>query len=132
MTIYALIEKYVNGAPHHNGLAPTQNRTLQAFIGAYLLHERLLGIDTATQAAIATGVTRAAIINALLILQSENAILAAYVLSGRETLTRAAKTVRGQVKLIDAFKDATPDDRAALGHAVGATQLFDAAIAPAL
>jgi hypothetical protein len=130
MTIYDPIEKYVNGARHHNGQAPKQNRAL--FIGAHLLHERLLGIDTATQAAIATGVTRAAIIDALLILQSENAILAAYVLSGRETLSGGAKAVRGRVRLVEAFKAASPEDRVGLGQAVGASVLFDAAIAPAL
>jgi hypothetical protein len=132
MTIYALIEKYVNGVRHHNGQAPKQNRALQAFIGAHLLRERLLGIDTATQAAIATGVTRAVIINASLILQSENAILAAYVLSGGETLSGGAKAVRGRVRLVEAFKAASPEDRVGLGHAVGASVLFDAAIAPAL
>jgi hypothetical protein len=133
MTIYALLQKYVNGARHHHGRAPKQNRALQAFIGAYLVRERVLGIDTATKAAIATGVTRGAVEAALIILQSEGTdLLASHVLSGRETLTRGAKTVRGRVKLIDAFKTASADDRAALGHVFGAAELFDTVISPAL
>jgi hypothetical protein len=127
MTIYALIAKYVNGVRHHNGQA------LQAFIGAHLSRERLLGIDTATHAAIATGATSGAVEAALIILQSEGTdLLASRVLSGRETLTRGAKTVRGRVKLIGAFKTASKDDRAALGHVIGAAVLFDTVISPAL
>jgi hypothetical protein len=132
MTIYDVIQSHVNRARHHHGRSPRQNRALQAFVGAYLFRERALGIDTITRAAIAAGVTRSSVSAALIILQSEQSLLAAYVLSGRETLNRAAKTVHSQVRLIEAFKTATADDRVALGRMIGATQLFDASIAPAL
>jgi hypothetical protein len=48
------------------------------------------------------------------------------------SLSRAGDNVRGRVKLVDAFKNATPEDRVALAHAIGPTELFDTAIAPAL
>jgi hypothetical protein len=126
------IEIYVNHQRHHHGRPPKHNRALQAFVGAHLLRERELGVDSITKAAIASGATRAAVSAALTILQSEDATLAAGVLAGRESLSRAASRVCGRVRLIESFRVATADDRAALGRMIGATQLFDAAIAPAL
>jgi hypothetical protein len=126
------IEIYVNHQRHHRGRPPKYNRALQAFIGAHLLRERALGIDSITKAAIASGTTRAAVSAALTILHTEDVTLAASVLAGRESLFRAASRVRGRVKLIETFRAATAADRVALGRVIGATQLFDAAIAPAL
>jgi hypothetical protein len=105
------IEIYVNHQRHHRGRPPKYNRALQAFIGVHLLRKHELGVDSIAKAAIASGT--------------------AGVLAGRETLFRAASRVRGRVKLIETFRAATADDRVALGRVIGATQLFDAAIAPA-
>ena len=127
------ISTYVNDRlHHHHGRSPKRNPALQAFIAVYLLRERALGIDTIVKAAVATGTTRAAVNAALIVLQNGDEGLAASVLKGRESLSRAADKVRGRVKLIEAFQSATPDDRVAFARAIGPTELFEAAIEPAL
>jgi len=127
------ISTYVNNRlHHHHGRPPKRNRALQAFVAVYLLRERAFGIDTIVKAAVATGVTRAAVKAAQIIVESGDELLAADVLQGWETLSRAADMVRGRVKLVEAFKSATPDDRIAFARVIGPTELFEAAIEPAL
>jgi thioredoxin-like negative regulator of GroEL len=109
-----------------------RNPSLQAFVAACLLRESLFGIDTAVKAAAATGTTRAAVHAALIVLQNGDEGLAASVLKGWEPLSRAADKVRARVKLVEAFNSATPDDRVAFARAIGPTELFEAAIEPAL
>lgn len=127
------ITVYVNNSlRHHYGRSPKRNAALQAFLAVHLLRERVFGVDTITKAAIATGTTRNAVHAALIILQNGDENLAANVLQGRESLSRAADKVRGRVKLVEAFKSATPDDRIAFARVIGPTELFEAAIAPAI
>ena len=124
---------YVNDRlHHHHGQSPKRNLALQAFVAVYLLRERVFGVDTITKAAVATGTTRAAVHAALIIQQNGDENLAADVLQGRESLLRAADKVRGRVKLVEAFKNATPDDRIAFARVIGPTELFEAAVAPAI
>ena len=54
------------------------------------------------------------------------------MLQGRESLSCAADKVRGRVKLVEAFKSAMPDDRIAFARVIRPTELFEAAVAPAL
>lgn len=127
------ISVYVNNCVHHHyGRPPKRNPAFQAFVAAHLLLEGVLGIDTAVKAAAATGTTRDAVRDALIILQNGDENLAADVLQGFEPLSRAADKVRGRVKLVEAFKSATPDDRIAFARVIGPTELFEAAIEPAL
>jgi hypothetical protein len=127
------ISVYVNNSVHHHyGRPPKRNPALQAFAAAQMLREGWLGIDTAVKAAAATGVTRAAVKAAQIILESGDENLAADVLQGWEPLSGAADKVRGRAKLIEAFKGATPDDRIAFARVIGPTELFEAAIEPAL
>jgi hypothetical protein len=127
------ISVYVNKCVHHHyGRPPKRNAAFQAFAAAQMLREGWLGIDTAVKAAAATGVTRAAVKAAQIILESGDENLAADVLQGRESLLRAADKVRGRVKLVEAFNSATPDDRIAFARVIGPTELFEAAIEPAL
>ena len=127
------ITAHVNDRLHHHyGRSPKRNPALQAFVAAQMLREGWLGIDTAVKAAAATGVTRAAVKDAQIILESGDENLAADVLQGWESLSRAADKVRGRVKLVEAFKSATPDDRIAFARVIGPTELFEAAVAPAL
>ena len=127
------ITVYVNDRLHHHyGRSPKRNPALQAFLAVYLLRERVLGVDTIVKAAVATGTTRDAVRAALIILQNGDENLAADVLQGWESLSRAADKVRGRVKLVEAFKSATPDDRIAFARVIGPTELFEAAIEPAL
>jgi len=101
-------------------------------VAAQLLRDRVLGIDTITKAAVCTGVSRGYVRAAEVILVSESPELAIDVLRGRQTLLKAAKKVRNRARLIESFKAATPEDRIALGHAVGVGTLFDTMIVPAL
>jgi aspartate/methionine/tyrosine aminotransferase len=127
------ITVYVNDRLHHHyGRPPKRNPALQAFIAVYLLRERALGIDTIVKAAVATGTTRAAVHAALIVLQNGDEDLVASVLKGWEPLWRAADKIRARVKLIEAFNNASSDDRAELGRVVGASELFDSVVAPAL
>ena len=49
-----------------------------------------------------------------------------------EAAAKAAAAVRKRVALIKAYREATPDDLAALTRTVGVDRVFDAVIAPAL
>jgi hypothetical protein len=71
-----------------------QDLALQAFVGAVLLSERQLGVDTLTTAARLVGVSRSTVSAAVALLKSQDADLVARVLCGRESLHRAANEVR--------------------------------------
>jgi hypothetical protein len=73
---------------------PKQDLALQAFVGAILLSERQLGVDTLTTAARLVGVSRSTMSAAVALLKYRDADLVARVLSGRESLHRAANEVR--------------------------------------
>ena len=91
------ITVFVNDRVHHHcGRSRKRNPSLQAFVAAPLLLEGVLGIDTAVKAAVATGTTRAAVDDALIILKNGDEPLAAHVLKGFEQLSRAASKVRGR------------------------------------
>ena len=127
------ISTYVNDClHHHHGQSLKRNPAAQGLVAAYLLREGVLGIDTTLKAAAATGTTRDGVRDALILLQNGDETLAADVLQGRESLSRAADKVRGRVKLVEAFKSATPDDRIAFARVIGPTELFEAAVAPAI
>ena len=127
------ITRYLStSARHQAGRPPKKNCVLQAFIAADLLLSSKYGVDTVTAAAICTSAQRLAVKAALTLLQSGDEKLIADVLRGRENLQAAAARVRGRVRLIESFKQASPEDRAAFGAAVGVANLFDASITPAL
>lgn len=119
-------------AHHHAGRTPQPNKALAAFIAATLLNGGAFGIHTATAATVGTGVPRASIKAAQIILQSGDDNRVRDVLAGRQALLAAAKQVRGRAKLIESFKAASVEDRAAFGRAVGVATIFDAAITPSL
>ena len=62
---------------------PKQDLALQAFVGAILLSERQLGVDTLTTAARLVGVSRSTMSAAVALLKYRDADLVARVLSGR-------------------------------------------------
>ena len=127
------ISNYVNiQACHSSGRAPKPNKALRAFIAANLLLDGAFGIRTVTAASISTGVPRSSVKAAQIILQSGDSKLVSDVLNGYRPLLKAANRVRGQAKLIEDFRAATAEDRAAFGRAVGVATVFDTAIAPSL
>jgi hypothetical protein len=129
--IYGLLEYHVNLVQHHNGRPPEQIPAMKAFVAAWLYQNGAFGIDTVTKAVIATGVSRAEVDNALIILQADDVRLARDVLAGWETLSHAAKSIRFRVRLIGVHTVATPADRIALSKAVDPDAMFDT-ITPAL
>jgi hypothetical protein len=123
--IYGHLEYRVNCIQHHNGRPPEPIPAMKAFVAAWLYQNGAFGIDTVTKAVIATGVSRAEVDNALIILQADDVKLARDVLAGWETLSHAAKSIRPRVRLIGAYTVATPADRIALSQAVGPDAMFD-------
>ena len=126
------IPTHVNRIQHRSGVAPKSDPTTRAIIGADLWLKGTYGISTCTQAAAIVNVSRPLIDSAKIVLQSEDTALLAQVLNGFISLTNAAANVKRRAELISAFKNAAPDDRAAFGRTVGAGELFDATVAPAL
>jgi hypothetical protein len=125
------ISKRVNAIRCRHRQAPKPEPTLRALVGAKLLRDRVY-VDTATQAAVVMGVPRPQLDAAAVVLQVGDENLILDIMAGRESLTHAAARLRRRVKLIESFKAATPDDKAAFGRAVGTAELFDSTIVPAL
>jgi len=127
------ISKYVNSrARHCAGRLPKPNHALQAFIAAQLLREGAFGIKTITATSLISGISRPSIQAAVLLLQNGDDALVTDVLNRRRPLIQAAKSVRNRARLIEDFRVASPEDRAAFGYAVGVATLFDSAVAPSL
>ena len=126
------IANKVNRLHHHYGTAPTINLATRAILGADLWAKGGYGIKTGTQAALLVNVSRPSVDAALLVLKSGDQSLLADVMADRISLFRAASKVRNRIKLIEAFKTATPDDRVAFGQAVGIAEIWDSTIMPAL
>ena len=78
---------------------PKQDLALQAFVGAVLLSKRQLGVDTLTTAARLVGVSCFTMSAAVAFLEYRDADLVARVLSGRESLHRAANEVRHEARM---------------------------------
>ena len=132
MSSYGIISNAVNQVCYHNGQVTGASPALRALVGAAMVHGPLLGVTTITQAKALVRSSRPSIEAALVILKSEDEVLLAKVLAGSISLASAAAQVRRRARLIDSFRSAWPEDRAALGQAVGATALFDSAVSPAL
>jgi hypothetical protein len=90
------------------------------------------GVRTGAMAAAIAGCSLPLIDAARVVLQSGDKTLLAQVLGGHVSLTAAAEAFRRRVRLIESFRAASPADRAALGIAIGADQLFTDVVAPAL
>ena len=109
-----VVEDFVNSSLHNRyGTAPKSNPALRAVIGAGLLHNGILGIDTVTKAIIVAGSSRPSIEHALTILKSEDQILLGQVLHGSVSLVSAAAQVKRRADLIASFRNAWPEDRIA-------------------
>jgi hypothetical protein len=113
-------------------LEPRSALALRVVLITDLWKKRAYGITTATMAAAVAGVSVPLIDAARIVLQSGDEALRAQVLNGQLSLTCAAAKARRRVRLIQSFKAASLTDRAALGRAVGADELFDSVISPIL
>ena len=128
-----VLSQHVNSrVRHYGGRSPKSSPSLRAFVGARLLEEHVLGIDSITKAAACVGVTRAAVKAAQTILQAGDTAAAVHAINGHVPLLKTAKTLANRAELIASFKAASAEDRIAFGHVVGVATLFDSAIVPAL
>jgi hypothetical protein len=69
---------------------------------------------------------------AVTLLRAQDAALTDRVNDGDVRLLDAAASVRRRVKLVEAFRDAAPDDLAAFARTIGPGVLFDSAISPVI
>lgn len=69
---------------------------------------------------------------ACLVLQVEDPALLADVLAGRQPLLDVAAKICGRANLINAYRRAAPNDRAAFGSTVGANSVWNDVIIPSL
>jgi hypothetical protein len=69
---------------------------------------------------------------AITLIESENTSLMSMVRQGRVPLLDAAASVKKRVALVKAYREATPDDLAALARSVGPSRVFDEVVSPAL
>jgi hypothetical protein len=99
---------------------------------AKLWLDGVYGVTTGDCVARLAGCSGPLVDAARIVWQSGDKALIEAVCTGRMSLTAAAAAYRYRVRLIQSFKKAGPEDRVALAHAIGPTELFDAAIAPAL
>ena len=132
MTLYRVFSSHVNeSCRFRGGTSPKRSTDLRALMAGFVLDAQGFGIANITMAA-TLSVRRPAVADAVILLHSEDAALLQAVLNGEVTLARAADKVRARVQLIDAFKNASDDDCAAFGQAVGPGELFDRIIVSAL
>jgi hypothetical protein len=120
----------------HRGRSPHIQRYHRAARRAFMGANLHLGVPVApltlNEAAAAVASTPQYVAAATIVLQGDDPNLITRVLRGDVSLPNAANQVRARVKLIAAFQNASPDDRIALGKAVGVDRVFDDSIAPLL
>jgi hypothetical protein len=118
--------------PHYQIRRGQRRAAVQALTAAKLWLGVPIPAPTQTEAAVMAGSNLAYLKAAAIVIEHGDESLIAQVKAGRVPLLQAAKRVRGRVDLIRAYREAGPLDRAALGRAVGAVAIFDAAVVPAL
>jgi hypothetical protein len=107
-----------------------RSAALRAFTGARLLQRE--EFPSLAQAARACGSTPAYVAAALIIVKSESTEVRQAVLTGQLSLLEAARLVRESAELVAAYRAASQFDRMMLGRVIGASNLFEEAVSPAL
>jgi hypothetical protein len=103
---------------------------LRAFTAARLLQRE--DFRSLAQAARACGSTPVYVAAALIVIKSEGTEIRQAVLDGRLSLLEAARLVRKSAELVAAYRAASQFDRVMLGRVIGASNLFEEAVSPAL
>ena len=104
---------------------------LRAFTGARL-YRAGAGFDTLVEIAESVGSCVTYVRAAITLYEADDINLMIDVRLGRQSLLAAAAKARRRVKLIEAYEQASPDDRKALGETVGVGAIWDETIAPTL
>jgi hypothetical protein len=108
------------------------NATARAFAGAQLWRGQPVVPSTQAEAARLVGSTPLYIAAAATVIDADTPGLIDRVLRGHVGLLEAAETVRRQVRLVKAYREADRDDRKAFGKTIGVDNVFDELIAPLL
>jgi hypothetical protein len=87
---------------------------------------------TITEAALACGSCRHYVAAALTLLKAEAHITIDLVLGGELPVVSTAKAARRLADLVAAYRNATGFDRSTFGHLVGAEDVFERVVVPAL
>ena len=135
--LYKLDSPTVNRSHHRRRRNPHYRRgqraaALRAITGARIWFGEPLVARTQAQAAVMTGSNYQYLNAAVTLLRSEDAGLLADVVAGRMSLLRAAAIVKKRARLLRAYREAGAADLAAVGCKVGAAEVFDRVVAPAL
>jgi hypothetical protein len=84
------------------------------------------------EASKACGSTAPYVAAAVIIIKSEDAVIRRLVLSGQLSLLKAARQLRGLAALVGAYREGSEADRVEFGRVIGAENLFETAVSPAL
>ena len=122
--------KKPRGRRHQINGRGQRRAALQALTAAKLWRGEPIPAPTQAAAAAMAGSTIPYLKAADILLEYGDADLIADVEAGVVPVLTAAASVAKRVRLISAYREANHEDRIALGRAVGATPLFDEAVAP--
>ena len=114
---------------HRNG---QQVAAVRALTGARLHLGMPIPPLTLSDAACMTGSNVSCVQAAITVLKAEDAALVEAVRTGEIALLAAAAQVRRRADLITAFRNASAEDRAAAGRALGVAAIFDECVVPNL
>jgi hypothetical protein len=106
--------------------------TWRAFTGARLYLGLPVKPDTYADAATMVASSPTYIQAAIAVIQSEDAKLKADIILGNISLLAAAKKISKRAKLVQAYRDAGPEDRVALGRVEGVANIWDEVIVPSV
>jgi hypothetical protein len=67
---------------------------------------------------------------AMVILRAEDAVLKAKILNGRVPLLEGAGLVRKRAELVNAYRNASTEDRVEFARVIGPEEVFDGAVVP--
>jgi hypothetical protein len=110
----------------------SRRAAVQALAGARLWLGAPIPLPTQAEAAVMTGSTRTYVQAAAVVIEHGDVTLIARVEAGHESLLQAAERVKNRVKLVRAFRTASPADLKDVGRSIGPELIFDRVVSPAL
>ena len=131
LQMYVSRTSQVVGQTRRNG----SRAVARAFVGAKLWLEKPAEFPaqgTQQEACEIAGSNTMYLWAAGILLEHGDAELIRAVVERRVPLLKAATSVQKRVRLARAWRDATPEDLASFGRAVGVDRIFDGAVAPSL
>lgn len=103
---------------------------VRAYFAAHAYLERR--VPSLTAAAESCGASLHYVQAMIVLVKAENTSLLKRVLAGEVPVLAAAKQTKQLARLVDAYRNASADEKVAFARAVGPTTLFDDSLIPAL